>query len=191
MTTTITFRNLDGDYFKIPLILDEEQTVYKCDGKQGEIYFNGYYYVNNSVEFKELDDDVEYNDSLPLTVEMRMRVHEKTSSTSIINKKGDLHRVYKLIDSKKCKIEIYKIVREKTTRESNVYRLCEETAVPDENIDESTDSELSSTYNTDAIETLPKKYIPIDDTEDEFGCGEICHFPTCNQTIYFRVIDGI
>ena len=122
-----------------PYIMDRETAVYECDGKEGSIRFNGYFYVK--------DEPTEYSDHLPMKMHMNVKQFEKEPW-----KIENGTEYYKLVEEQMYFIEIYRRVKHDDT----------------------------------------SQYGPVDiGTEDDPDVQDVCFFPTCWQTIYFRVLEEV
>ena len=80
-------------------IMDDKPIEYKCDEKEGSIYFNGYYYVEDS---PPPYPDIRHDKWLPRTVTMG------------VGKEDPLNN-YNILDYKEYVIEIYKRVIHEST----------------------------------------------------------------------------
>ena len=174
-TVKLSFRHTDrGNYNLMPFINDPEKTVYKCDGREGEISFSGYYYINNSEIYKNKDDEDDgvYGNYLPQILDMHMILHEKTPYKHIVNRWGYNEPFYKTIEKQSYKIEVYKIIREKE-------QICHKSDSDDTDND-ITEIDKSQEYDCTELNNVTE----IADNESDY---DICFFPMCIQTIYFRV----
>lgn len=87
MTTyEIYFQTMSRGDFRIPYISDGDTVIYKCDGKEGSIEFNGYFYVENSgppypedsdTSLKHWEKPERYSEWLPKKYMMSMTYKEK------------------------------------------------------------------------------------------------------------------
>jgi hypothetical protein len=178
-TIKLYFKNNDREnVYVIPFIQDAELTTYKCDGTQGEIYFSGYYYVSNQ---DNTIDDESYNTTLPQILDMTMTLHEKTPYEYIVNEYNCKQPVYKTIQKESYKIQVDKIVRE------SGHTCCKSNSDDSESVS-SLHNTIESQSDTDE---KPPDYTELnnaiknDDTGSDY---DICFFPMCMQTIYFKII---
>jgi len=79
-------------------IMDDKPIEYKCDEKEGSIYFNGYYYIEDGPP----SHNTRYDKWLPRTVTMG------------VGKEDPLNN-YNILDYKEYVIEIYKRVIHEST----------------------------------------------------------------------------
>jgi hypothetical protein len=122
-----------------PYIMDRETTVYECDGKEGSLRFNGYFYVK--------DEPTEYSDYLPMKMYLIMRRVEKEPW-----KVEGGTQYFKTVEEHMYSVEIYRRVTHDDT----------------------------------------SQYGPVDiGTEEDPDIQDVCFFPTCWQTIYFRVLEEL
>lgn len=148
-----------GTRGKIPYICGQEPIEYFCDGKEGYIHFDGYYYVENPVEnqgppYLELEDDAvearRYDVCLPQKLIMFSQLLEKEPyKVEVVD--NVTKSCYRELECLQYIVEIYKKV-----------------------IHENTDviSEIEDDEDGDGREKM-----------------NVCFFPTNRQTIYFRVIE--
>lgn len=77
---------MDRDDRRMPYILDGDTVIYECDGKEGTIEFNGYFYVENSgppypedsdTTIKPWEKPERYSEWLPKKYMMSMTYKEK------------------------------------------------------------------------------------------------------------------
>jgi hypothetical protein len=125
-TISIMFYSLEP-LGKTPYICGQEPLSYKCDGKEGEIYFNGYYYVENHAPPYPEDEQLEswrrprrYDQYLPKTLIMHMTETENEPSiVKVID--GKETRCHKNIQNHMYEIEIYKrVIHECTNQISQI-----------------------------------------------------------------------
>lgn len=106
----ITFYGYEKDTYKqTPYICRQEPIEYFCDGKDGYIHFDGYYYVeNHAPPYLERGDRPErYDTWLPQTLVMFAQLHEKDPyKTEVVDNTSIYY--YKEIESIQYIIEIYK-----------------------------------------------------------------------------------
>ena len=126
MTTyDIYFHTLSHDYFGTPYIRDSDTVVYECDGKEGTIAFNGYYYVENGLPPypEDLDETIKpwekprrYSECLPKKVFMSLTHREKKPyKTEQIG--NGIRQYYNELEKQFYKIEIYKMELYESTDE--------------------------------------------------------------------------
>jgi len=120
-TLTIEFYSLNGINERTPYIRGEPIS-YKCDGKEGEIYFNGYYYVEDHAPPYPEDEGLEvwvrsrYEQYLPKTHMMFVSRYEKEPyKIEKIEDRTINH--YKKVEEHIYTIEIYKRVIHECTNE--------------------------------------------------------------------------
>ena len=106
----ITFYGYEKDTYKqTPYICRQEPIEYFCDGKDGYIHFDGYYYVeNHAPPYLERGDRPErYDTWLPQTLVMFAQLHEKDPyKTEVVDNTSIYY--YKEIENFQYIIEIYK-----------------------------------------------------------------------------------
>ena len=83
-TLQIVFHTLNKDEHRTPYIVDEESVEYICDGKEGSLYFNGYYYVEDHAPPYPEDDtlkpwerETRHSEWLPKTLQLYIQKREK------------------------------------------------------------------------------------------------------------------
>jgi hypothetical protein len=112
MTTHKVYFNRyeNGTHQQTPYISDQEPIEYFCDGKEGYIHFDGYYYVENHAP-PYLEDEAlgprRYNSWLPQKLVMFSLVFEKEPyEVEVVDNVTKSY--YKEIESLKYIVEIYK-----------------------------------------------------------------------------------
>jgi len=100
----------NGTHQQTPYIRDQEPIEYFCDGKEGYIHFDGYYYVENHAP-PYLEDEAlgprRYNAWLPQKLVMFSLVFEKEPyEVEVVDNVTKSY--YKEIESLKYIVEIYK-----------------------------------------------------------------------------------
>ena len=122
-----------------PHIMGQEPTAYECDGKEGSLRFNGYFYVK--------DEPTEYSDHLPMTMHLFVKHVEKEPW-----KVEGGTQYFKTVEEYMYSVEIYRRV----------------------------------------IHDDTSQYGPVDiGTEEDPDVRDVCFFPTCWQTIYFRILEEL
>jgi len=120
-TREITFHRADTPS-QLPYIHDESDTEYICDGKEGSITFDGYYYVEDTAP--PYPDDEMYQPRcsqwLPQKVIMHVHVRETEPCEEEPLENG-VRTFYKTLEQHFYNIEIYKrVIHECTDRISKV-----------------------------------------------------------------------
>jgi hypothetical protein len=128
--TEIFFNNAES--FKtdpVPYILSDTQVEYKCDGKEGSIRFDGYYYVEDHPPPYPEDDALErwerprrWSEYLPkhAMMYMKRRSKEPCKIERLENGLGTRYE-YTTFEEHAYIIEIYKrVIHEKTDRISEI-----------------------------------------------------------------------
>jgi len=119
MTTyEIYFYTVSEDDRRIPYVRDGDTVVYDCDGKEGSIEFDGYYYVENSgppypedsdPSLKPWEKPERYSEWLPKKYIMSMTYKEKEPYKVVTNETRTCSYLYYNELQKDCyTIEIYK-----------------------------------------------------------------------------------
>jgi len=125
MTTLEVFFIPGKNDYAVPYIRDEKPIEYICDGKEGSITFDGYYYVENHPPPYPEDAHLEiwnrvrrYQESLPKKIMMFMKIRE--SKPYKIEDDGEFctKEYYKTIKEEAYNIEIYKKVIHKCTNQT-------------------------------------------------------------------------
>jgi len=127
MTTQMTRRQINfynhdyetGTHGKIPYICDQEPIEYFCDGKEGYIHFDGYYYVeNHAPPYLEIEDDAlrprRYDVWLPQKLTMFAQLFEK-EPYKVEGVDNVTTSCYKELECLQYIIEIYKKVIHENT----------------------------------------------------------------------------
>lgn len=102
----------------IPYICRQEPIEYFCDGKEGYIHFDGYYYVENHAPsapyIDTLDTSTKYTTWLPQKLRMFTQMCEKEPyKVEVIDTM--VNSYYKEIETQSYMVEIYKkIIHENT-----------------------------------------------------------------------------
>lgn len=106
---------------RTPYISGQEPIDYFCDGKEGYIHFNGYYYVENHAPPYPEDEALEqwdrprrHQEWLPQKLIMCMQLCEKEPyKVEVVINATRSH--YKELETLQCVVEIYKkVIHEKT-----------------------------------------------------------------------------
>jgi hypothetical protein len=112
-TVEIFFRTIDNS--SVPYIVDQETTEYVCDGKEGSVCFDGYYYVEDHAPPYPEDDALQpwkrprRNDEwLPKILKMYMKRYEKEPRRTEVSEKGVTSLFYHTLEEHFYTIEIYK-----------------------------------------------------------------------------------
>jgi len=128
-TREIHFFNIkDTDSSRTPYILDNTCIDYVCDGKEGYICFDGYYYVEDHAPPYPEDEGLEawnrpsrYSEWLPKKVGMIVHLRETEPSKTEIQENGSTRMFYTMLEDNAYSIEIYKrVIHEKTDRMSEI-----------------------------------------------------------------------
>ena len=109
----INFGAADNDEFRTPYVRDGESVVYDCDGKEGTIAFNGYFYVENGPPPYPEDSDRRRRNSewLPKKAVMSLTHRDKEPYKREVDEvnKFMTHIFYKEYKKAFYMIEIYKM----------------------------------------------------------------------------------
>jgi hypothetical protein len=119
MATTydIYFYTASSEDFRTPYVCDSDSVVYECDGKEGSLAFNGYYYVENGPPPYPEDSDPtlkpwekprRYCEWLPKKVTMNMTLRETEPYKTEKIEEGGIREYYNEIKKEFYIIEIYK-----------------------------------------------------------------------------------
>jgi hypothetical protein len=127
MTTDIHFHVIEGPNLRVPVITDRETIEYTCDGKEGTLCFDGYYYVeDHAPPYPEDEALIEWKrphrnprflpDQLYLFVKHRESEPYKTEW-----EEGCRQDFFHTIEEHAYKVEIYKrVIHYSTDRLSNI-----------------------------------------------------------------------
>ena len=98
---------------RTPYISGQEPIEYVCDGNEGHIHFDGYYYVEDE-PLEQWDRPRRHQEWLPQKLIMCMQLCEKEPyKVEVVN--NATRSYYKELDKLQCVVEIYKrIIHEKT-----------------------------------------------------------------------------
>lgn len=102
MTTidNISFQGIHDDY-RVPYICSDEPFEYVCDGEEGYITFDGYYYVENHAppypEDSDLENSGRYPEWLPKTMNMIYVKREEAPPSKVIEETVYTIEIYKKI----------------------------------------------------------------------------------------------
>lgn len=119
-TLDIQFHSLQG---RAPYIVNRASTEYTCDGKEGSITFDGYYYVEDHADSIQEDHAPEEGDAqyLPQTLYLFMNRREKEPYKTEVSEMGYTTSHYRTIEEYAYIVEVYKRVKhESTDRISNI-----------------------------------------------------------------------
>ena len=111
-TRQIYFREYENSIRqRMPYIHGQEPIEYFCDGKEGYIHFDGYYYVENHappyLEDEAIDGPCRYNAWLPQKLVMFSRIFEKEPyKVEVLD--NTTKSYFKEIESLQYIVEIYK-----------------------------------------------------------------------------------
>jgi hypothetical protein len=94
----------------LPYIRDEEATVFICDGSEGSVLFNGYYYVQDS-------DIPSETGHLPKQMEIHVKIREKEPYKEEYLEDGSTRLYHVVYDEYFYIIEVYKRVKHESTNE--------------------------------------------------------------------------
>lgn len=111
-----------------PYILKQEAIEYMCNGNEGYVHFDGYYYVEDTAPPypEDLDPDAPYvrrrEHYLPQTLYMQMKKREKEPSKEEYDEVEKCTRIsYNVMEEYMYKIEIYKrVIHECTNKYSEI-----------------------------------------------------------------------
>ena len=128
MTTLEIHFPLSPDSKKTPYIRNEDSVEYTCDGKEGSLCFDGYYYVEDHAPPYPEDDAMNpwdrpnrYTDYLPQTVNLYMKRRETEPYKEEVDERGWKTYHYNIIEEHMYVVEIYKrIIHESTNKYSQV-----------------------------------------------------------------------
>lgn len=120
ITTELHFRSQDREQ-RTPYVVNEESVKYTCDGTEGVIFFDGYYYVEDHAPpypedeaLPEWERPCRRSEYLPQTMELYVKIREtepyKEEHLSTFTR---VH--YKVLEEHWYKIEIYKRVKQEST----------------------------------------------------------------------------
>ena len=116
-TLNIDFQNAPDDNSSLPYILGQEPIDFKFDGKEGSIFFNGYYYVEDHAPPYPEDEDLDlwdrprrYKEWLPRKACMFTSLRETEPSKIETHANGSTYTHYNYIEKGLYIIEIYKRV---------------------------------------------------------------------------------
>jgi hypothetical protein len=120
ITTELHFRSQDRDQ-RTPYVVNEESVKYTCDGTEGVISFDGYYYVEDHAPPYPEDDALpewerphRRSEYLPQTMELYVKIRETEPYRE--EHMSTFTRVhYKVLEEHWYKIEIYKRVKQEST----------------------------------------------------------------------------
>lgn len=106
----------------------QEAIEYMCDGREGFVHFDGYYYVEDTAPPypEDLDPDAPYvrrrENHLPQTLYMQMKKREKEPSKEEYDELEKYTRIsYNVLEEYMYKIEIYKrVIHESTDKYSKI-----------------------------------------------------------------------
>ena len=93
---------------KTPYICKQESILYMCDGIEGSLFFDGYYYVEDS---KPVSEEVaRYHDWLPQVLDLYVKVRELEPYKKEVDERGFVRHIHNIIEEHLFTIEIYKRV---------------------------------------------------------------------------------
>ena len=127
-TVEIYFRSIGETPFRTPYIRDEETVEYICDGNEGTICFDGYYYVEDHAppypeddEMKSWERPTRYSEYLPQKLHLYMKRREKEPYKQEVDEKGISTSYYTIIEEYMYLIEIYKrVIHELTDKYTEI-----------------------------------------------------------------------
>lgn len=127
-TVELHFRSIGESPFKTPYIREEETVEYICDGKEGSICFNGYYYVEDHAppypedeEMNAWERPTRYKNYLPQKLHLYMKRREKEPYKKEVDEKGWTRLYYTIHEEHMYLIEIYKrVIHECTDQFSEI-----------------------------------------------------------------------
>jgi len=126
-TLEIYLNHTNGNFSRLPYI-HEEAIEYKCDGKEGYITFDGYYYVEDHAPPYPEDEKLviwerpqRQPEWLPQILSMTVKLREKEHYDIVVNSQGWTEYKYKILEESAYIIEIYKReILESTDKYSSV-----------------------------------------------------------------------
>jgi hypothetical protein len=128
-TVEIYFRSIGENPFRTPYIRDEETVEYICDGNEGTICFDGYYYVEDHAppypeddEMKPWERPTRYAEYLPQTLHLYVTRRETEPWKKEVNEEGTCTTYhYNTLEEHMYLIEIYKrVIHECTDKFSEI-----------------------------------------------------------------------
>jgi hypothetical protein len=127
-TTSLYFHNLDKDEHRVPFILNEKTFEYTCEGKEGSLTFDGYYYVDDHEPpypeedaMKLWERPTKYGVWLPQKLNLYVQVTEKEPYKIEKLEGGVTQYYFNTVEEHGYIIEVYKrIIHESTDRISEV-----------------------------------------------------------------------
>lgn len=123
-TLEVYFQRMHKDDLRVPYICEQDTIKLICDGKEGSLCFDGYYYVEDHAPPYSEDEgrpswvrrDTEY---LPKTLKMTVKRSESEPYKREVS--GGLKEYYKVLEHTQYIVEIYKrVLHESTDRMSEV-----------------------------------------------------------------------
>ena len=132
-------------------VKDSDSATYECDGKEGVLHFNGYFYVEDEAPSpnEEENKNRRYSDHLPIKMFLHMKRREK-EPYKVEKKPESTTCHYNTLEEHIYYVEIYRRIKHDNT----------------------------------------SQYGPVDiGTEEEPDIQNVCFYPTCWQTIHFRVLE--
>ena len=123
-TREIHFYNASSEDTRTPYILGQEPIEYTFDGKEGSIYFDGYYYVEDHAPPYPEDDDIDicererrHDEWLPKKAIMFTTLRETEPSKVETREDGSIHTEYNYLEKDMYMIEIYKREKDEVTNQ--------------------------------------------------------------------------
>lgn len=117
-TLDIQFHSVEG---RAPYIVNRDSTEYTCDGKEGSITFDGYYYVEDRAPQEDHASTEGGTQYLPQTLYLFMNLCEKEPYKTEVSTMGFTTSHYRTIEEHAYIIEVYKrVMHESTDRISNI-----------------------------------------------------------------------
>ena len=111
----IKFHTVSRESSLFPYVRENDTIVYECDGKEGTVAFNGYFYVENGPPPYPEDSDPminrpqRYSEWLPKKLIMYVTLRETEPYTHEFNEDtGFTHTSYKELEKYCYMIEVYK-----------------------------------------------------------------------------------
>jgi len=119
MATTydIYFHTISKEEYSSPYVRDSDSVIYECDGKEGSLAFDGYYYIENGPPPYPEDSDPtlkpwekprRYSEWLPKKVSMSLTLRETEPYKTEKIEEGGIRCYYKELQKVYYIIEIYK-----------------------------------------------------------------------------------
>ena len=121
-TLELFFNNIKDDERCLPYLGNEEKVVYKCDGTEGSIFFDGYYYVeDNPPPYPEDEQITRFSRWLPKTLELYVRRRTTEPYKEEPSEFGGIRQFFNIVEEHAYIVEIYKrTIHENTDKISEI-----------------------------------------------------------------------